>query len=339
MPIGAITRGTTNTNRLRRVDRWIAAQPVLRRADDPLVVDLGYGASGVTALELQQRLAKARADVEVIGLEISPERVATANRQLESVRAGATPFAPDARVSFALGGFETPLPRGRRAAVIRAFNVLRQYDEGEVVAAWQRMAGRLQGGRMLDGGQRASGTSTGSAARSASGSAGSGMLVGTPRAGGSAGSGTLVGTPRASGASGRSADRATVSGMLVEGTCDEIGRVSSWVALSPEGPQTFTISLRLAGLEKPSIVAERLPKILIHRNVEGERIHSLLAELDEAWQRNAPLSVYGPRQRWAASIRALAAADWPVLGPAARWRLGELTLPWGAVSPLGFAYP
>ncbi len=55
--IGTVTRGTTNTNRLRRVDRWVAAQPVLRRTSDPLVVDLGYGASGVTALELHQRLA------------------------------------------------------------------------------------------------------------------------------------------------------------------------------------------------------------------------------------------------------------------------------------------
>ena len=44
--VGRITRGTTNTNRLRRVDRWIARHPVLRRTPDPLVVDLGYGASG-----------------------------------------------------------------------------------------------------------------------------------------------------------------------------------------------------------------------------------------------------------------------------------------------------
>src|SRR4051812_28677694 len=122
MPVGNITRGTTNTNRLRRVDRWIAQLPVLRGALDPLVVDLGYGASGVTALELQQRLAEARPDVEVLGLEIEPGRVRTANEQLSAVRAGATGFAMDARVSFALGGFEVPTPGGRRPAVIRAFN-------------------------------------------------------------------------------------------------------------------------------------------------------------------------------------------------------------------------
>ncbi|RFA07249.1 SAM-dependent methyltransferase [Subtercola boreus] len=275
MPIGEITRGTTNTNRLRRVDRWIGALPALRAATSPLVVDLGYGASGVTAFELQRRLARVRPEVEVVGLEISPSRVSTAMAQLAAVRAGTagSGFAPDARVTFALGGFEVPLPGGRGATVIRAFNVLRQYDEAEVAAAWHRMTGRLSPG-----------------------------------------------------------------GVLVEGTCDEIGRVSSWVALDARGPVSFTLSLRLTGLERPSIVAERLPKVLIHRNVEGESIHSLLLALDRAWQHNAPLSVYGPRQRWVAAVGALAAEGWPVLGPAARWRLGELTLPWASVAPRGFAW-
>ena len=59
-------------------------------------------------------------------------------------------------------------------------------------------------------------------------------------------------------------------------------------------PCGFTISLRLAGLETPGVVAERLPKALIHRNVPGERVHDLLGALDAAWQRAAPLSVYGP---------------------------------------------
>ena len=71
---GQITRGTTNTNRLRRIDRWIARHPVLRRTADPFVVDLGYGASAVTVLELERRLSVARPDVEVLGLEIDPAR-------------------------------------------------------------------------------------------------------------------------------------------------------------------------------------------------------------------------------------------------------------------------
>jgi hypothetical protein len=256
MAEGRITRGTTGVNRLRRVDRYIATLPVLRRTADPLVVDLGYGARATTSLELQSRLARVRPDVEVIGIEIDPERVARASR--------------DARpgVSFRLGGFEVPLPGGRAATVIRALNVLRQYDESEVAAAWARMLARLQPG-----------------------------------------------------------------GALIEGTCNEVGRVCCWVTLSADGPQSLTISLRLDGLERPSVVAERLPKVLIHRNVPGERIHDFLASLDRHWQVNAPLSVYGPSQRFIATAEGMRADGWPVVGTKARWRLGELTVAWEAVAP------
>ena len=274
-PVGRITRGTTGTNRLRRVDRFIAALPELRHAADPLVVDLGHGASATTPLELHARLARVRPDVEVLGLEIDPERVRVASL---SARPG---------VSFALGGFEVPVAAGRRPAVIRAFNVLRQYNETEVPDAWARMLARLAPG-----------------------------------------------------------------GVLVEGTCSEVGRVASWVTLRAGGgsadlgspvPDSLTIALRASGLEAPSIVAERLPKALIHRNVPGERIHDLLLELDRCWAAAAPISVYGPTQRWIATVEALrggsggggpsGAGGWPVLGGRSRWRLGELTVPWDSVAP------
>ncbi len=106
----------------------------------------------------------------------------------------------------------------------------------------------------------------------------------------------------------------------------------------PTGPQSFTISLRLAGLESPSIVAERLPKVLIHRNVPGERIHDLLADLDRLWAVHSGLGVYSPSQRWVAVVESLKTTGWPVLGTRARWRLGELTLSWPAVEPRGFAW-
>ncbi|NEM92329.1 class I SAM-dependent methyltransferase [Galbitalea soli] len=256
MAEGRITRGTTGVNRLRRVDRWVAALPALRAADHPLVVDLGYGASATTALELHDRLARVRPDVEVVGIEIDPERVRRASL---SARPG---------VSFRLGGFEVPLDGGRRATIIRAFNVLRQYDESEVASAWRRMLDRIEPG-----------------------------------------------------------------GAVVEGTCDEVGRVSSWVTLDAAGPQTFTVSLRLAELERPSIVAERLPKALIHRNVPGERIHEFLVALDRQWQLGAPLSVYGPTQRWIATVEGMRAEGWPVQGGRTRWKLGELTVSWAAVAP------
>ncbi|NEC34068.1 class I SAM-dependent methyltransferase, partial [Streptomyces rubrogriseus] len=56
--MGTVTRGTTNPNRLRRMDRWIAAAhgAELRRAADPVAVDLGYGAAPWTAVELLHRL-------------------------------------------------------------------------------------------------------------------------------------------------------------------------------------------------------------------------------------------------------------------------------------------
>src|SRR4028119_2270416 len=63
-PVGAITRGTTNPNRLRRVDRWLCTvqAPLLRAAADPLVVDLGYGATPITAGAPPATVHRGRAD-------------------------------------------------------------------------------------------------------------------------------------------------------------------------------------------------------------------------------------------------------------------------------------
>ena len=230
----------------------------LRAAPDPVVVDLGYGASGITALELHARLARVRPDVSVVGIEIDPARVAAA--------------APLSRpgLSFAVGGFEVPLPGGRRPVVVRAFNVLRQYAEEDVAPAWALVTSGLAAG-----------------------------------------------------------------GLLVDGTCDELGRRSAWIAVVPEGALSLTISLRLAGLERPGDVAERLPKALIHRNVPGERVHAWLTALDAAWARHAPLAAFGARQRWLATCRSVRDDGWPVLDGPARWRLGELTVAWSAVRPRG----
>ncbi|HEY8588624.1 MAG TPA: class I SAM-dependent methyltransferase, partial [Naasia sp.] len=84
--------------------------------------------------------------------------------------------------------------------------------------------------------------------------------------------------------------------------------------------------------ERPSIVAERLPKALIHRNVHGERVHRLLDALDRCWARSAPYGEFGEVQRWLQTVDLLR-EDLPVLGTRKRWRLGELTVPWQVVSP------
>jgi hypothetical protein len=122
-------------------------------------------------------------------------------------------------------------------------------------------------------------------------------------------------------------------GALVEGTCDELGRLASWVCVEADGPATLTLAAALSTLDTPVTLAERLPKALIHRNVPGEPIHALLAALDGAWRVNAAYSSFGPRQRWRRSVAAVRAAGWPVVDRPTRWRLGELTVAWHAVAP------
>ena len=260
-PVGTVTRGTTNPNRLRRIDRFVVAQRILRAEATPILVDLGYGASPITAIELSSRARAVNPAAQLVGVEIERERVdrglAVAGDQLH----------------FALGGFEVPLPNppfavGQKVHLIRAFNVLRQYSEAEVAGAWALMCGRLAPG-----------------------------------------------------------------GLLIEGTCDEIGRLASWVTLDATGPLTFTISLRLSGLEMPSKVAERLPKALIHHNLPGEKIYDYLQAIDAAWRLHSPLATFSAQQRWVATCDTLLSNGWPIVVDRKRWRLGELTVAWSAVDP------
>ena len=263
-PVGTVTRGTTNPNRLLRMDRWIAATHAgaLRRSADPVAVDLGYGAAPWTAVELLARLRTVRPDAEVVGIEIDPARVAAAG-----------PYRRPG-LDFAHGGFEVPLPERdgraggeRRPDLIRAANVLRQYDEGRVQDVWERLSARL-----------------------------------------------------------------APDGLLVEGTCDEIGRRHVWVALGPEGPRTVTFAARLGSLSRPSDLAERLPKALIHRNVPGEPVHAFLRDFDRAWAAAAPFADFGARQRWIRSVRSIG-DQWPLTDGPRRWRQGEVTVRWDALAP------
>lgn len=217
-----------------------------------MVVDLGYGATAVTTLELASRLHRRYPNVRVLGLEIDPERVERA-----------LPYADPPRIDFARGGFELA---GRAPQLVRAMNVLRQYDEAPALAAWDEIVARLAPG-----------------------------------------------------------------GLLVEGTCDEIGRVGTWVLVDADGPQSLTLSCSTEHLQRPEILAERLPKALIHHNVPGENIHRLITALGAAWDTSAGLSVFSHRQRWAASVARLAEQGWPVQDGPRRWRLGELTVDWTAV--------
>jgi hypothetical protein len=125
--------------------------------------------------------------------------------------------------------------------------------------------------------------------------------------------------------------RLSPGGLLLDGTCDETGRLGAWVSLDHRGPVALTLAVDLD--RRPSDVAARLPKALIHHNVDGEPIHRLLTALDAAWDRHAPRAVFGPRQRFVAAVAAVRAAGWPVLDGPPRWARGELTLRWSAVAP------
>ncbi|WP_439030286.1 class I SAM-dependent methyltransferase [Gordonia terrae] len=215
----------------------------------PLVVDLGYGARPDTTVEMAGRLRQVAPDLEMVGLEIDPERV----------------VEPRDGVRFAVGGFELG---GLRPRLVRAFNVLRQYDEDEVGAAWARMRAALAPG-----------------------------------------------------------------GLIVEGTCDEIGRRCTWVLLDTGGPVSLTLSWSPEHSARPSDLAERLPKALIHRNVPGEKIHDLLTLADQCWDVAAPLAPYGPRVRWRSALGLMRDRGVACAVPRRRTSDNLLTVPWSVVAP------
>ncbi|MGH8880186.1 MAG: class I SAM-dependent methyltransferase, partial [Stackebrandtia sp.] len=233
-PRGTVTRGTTNPNRLRRLDHWLnnTAAGRLRSQARPLVVDLGFGASPVTTLEWFRRLRRVNRGVRLVGLEIDPERVHNAQ-----------PLARAGELEFVLGGFELA---GLRPLLVRAANVLRQYDESEVAEYWGLLRGALAPG-----------------------------------------------------------------GLIVDATCDELGRVATWITLDAEGPRSLTLSANLRHLDSPGTIAERLPKALIHHNVPGEGVHELIAALDAAWRDAASARVFGARDRWRRALDTVSARGWP----------------------------
>jgi len=145
-PEGQPTRGKTAANRLRRVDNFLLLyEPsLLTRRDgrfaQALFVDLGYGFEARTTLESAARFRRANPDLRVLGVEIDPERVQAAR-----------PFA-DEKTFFRLGGFNLPLLEGETVRLIRAFNVLRQYEQGDFAPAYERLAQYvLPGGLLIEG--------------------------------------------------------------------------------------------------------------------------------------------------------------------------------------------
>jgi hypothetical protein len=145
-PEGQPTRGKTAANRLRRVDNFILLyEPsLLTRTDGSfgraLFVDLGYGFDPRTTLESADRFRRVNPELPILGVEIEKDRVEAA-----------LPYA-DEKTFFRLGGFNLPLKDGEHVRLIRAFNVLRQYEEEDFVPAYERLAQYvLPGGLMIEG--------------------------------------------------------------------------------------------------------------------------------------------------------------------------------------------
>ncbi|MDX1892455.1 class I SAM-dependent methyltransferase [Mycolicibacterium sp. 050158] len=128
--------------------------------------------------------------------------------------------------------------------------------------------------------------------------------------------------------------RLAPGGLIVDGTCDELGRRCCWVLLDEAGPVSLTLVCDPFAVERPSDLAERLPKVLIHHNVPGQPIHRLLTAADRAWAAAAGHGVFGPRVRWRAMLESLAADGYPVEPPRRRLRDGVLSVPWSAVAPV-----
>ena len=127
--------------------------------------------------------------------------------------------------------------------------------------------------------------------------------------------------------------RLAPGGLIVDGTCDEVGRRCCWVLLDGSGPVSLTLACDPFAIERPSDLAERLPKVLIHHNVEGQPVHALLSAADRAWASVAGHGVFGPRVRWRAMLELLHHNGFPVEPARRRMRDGILTVPWAAVAP------
>lgn len=128
-------------------------------------------------------------------------------------------------------------------------------------------------------------------------------------------------------------DNLAPDGVLLDGTCDELGRRGCWVLLDRDGPVSLTLACDARAIERPSDLAERLPKVLIHQNVSGQPVHTLLDAADRSWAAVAGQSVFGPRARWRAMLADLRAAGVPVQSQRRNPRDAVLTVPWEAVAP------
>ena len=271
-PLGLPTRGKTASNRLRRVDNFVLLyEPSLLTRTDGLFaasmfVDLGYGFDARTTLESATRFRRVNPDLKILGVEIDRERVDAA-----------LPFADD-KTFFRLGGFNLPLDAGEHVRLIRAFNVLRQYEEKDFAPAYERLAEYVLPGGLL--------------------------IEGTSNPFGSIWCANLA----------RKKEHVILSeaknlqwGKETLRSPDSFLRVTNNWGMEA---LVFSTNFRL-GFE-PEEFQTILPKNLIHRVVKGEPIHDFF----EAWKRSAAetsaAQTYGAKHWFIASAERLAEQGWQV---------------------------
>ena len=113
--------------------------------------------------------------------------------------------------------------------------------------------------------------------------------------------------------------------LLVDGTCDELGRLATWVAVTADGPVSLSLSGGCVGwtvrASSPSASQGPDPP---QRPGEG------CTGCSPSWTRRGPgrrPRPYGVRQRFIATGAAMRGAGWPLLDGPSRWRLGERRSP------------
>ena len=283
-PEGQPTRGKTASNRLRRVDNFILLyEPsLLTRTDglfsDSMFVDLGYGFDARTTLESAARFRRVNPDLKILGVEIEAERVENA-----------LPFV-DEKTFFRLGGFNLPLKENERVRLLRAFNVLRQYEEKDFAPAYERLAQYvLPGGLMIEG---------------------------TSNPFGSIWVANLVRKTNPSNVTPPKEHRGGVKEPLGDRRVSNNNEHRSFAPLRMTSTKwhfealVFSTNLRLGfDVEEFQTV---LPKNLIHHMVEGEPIHDFF----EAWKASAAetsaMKTFGARQWFIHAAEALAKRGYKV---------------------------
>ena len=130
-----------------------------------------------------------------------------------------------------------------------------------------------------------------------------------------------------------SAPGSAPGGLLVEGTCDEIGRRHVWVALGSRGPAHGHLR-HPAWLAGPAVRPGRAAAQGTDPPQCSRRAGARLpARLRPGLGRSRAVRL---ARRPAALDHARSAdisADWPVTDDARRWRQGEITVSWAALAP------